>query len=64
MEDLGLFVLSAVIPEEGWGCGYHKLKHADTHKQARISFEDWLEIRTVVMSQNALSKLRFDSKKS
>lgn len=50
--------------EEGWGCGYYKLKHADTHKQARISFEDWLEIRTVVMSQNALSEVRFAVKKS
>jgi len=50
--------------EEGWGCGYLKLRHADTDKQPVISFDEWLNIRTVTMSQIELSKLRFGPEKS
>lgn len=34
------------LTEEGWGCGYKELKHADYKDVPQISREMWLEMRT------------------
>lgn len=37
--------------EEGWGCGYKKLKHAEYKKLPQISDEDWNQMSTVRVFQ-------------
>jgi hypothetical protein len=37
--------------EEGWGCGYKKLRHAEYTKPPTITGEQWSLIRTVSIRQ-------------
>jgi hypothetical protein len=37
--------------EEGWGCGYKKLRHAEYAKPPTITKEQWLAMRTVAVMQ-------------
>ena len=33
--------------EEGWGCGYTKLKHAEYASLQTVAFEEWLDMALV-----------------
>jgi hypothetical protein len=37
--------------EEGWGCGYNKLRHAEYAKPLTITKEQWLAMRTFAVMQ-------------
>ena len=38
--------------EEGWGCGYTKLKHAEFEKPKRIDLEEWFMLALVRSTQS------------
>jgi hypothetical protein len=38
--------------EEGWYCGYKKLRHAEYAEVPRISFATWIELRTIQVHQS------------
>lgn len=40
------------LTEEGWGCGYKALKHADHKDVAKITREEWESLRTKSVFQD------------
>lgn len=41
--------------EQGWGCGYNKLRHADFKDLPKISLELWLATSTIRVEQELSS---------
>jgi hypothetical protein len=42
--------------EEGWGCGYKKLRHAEYEDLLIINKERWNKMRTITVSQGRESR--------
>lgn len=40
------------LTEEGWGCGYKELRHAEYKNLKIIDYDEWLKLSTIRIFQN------------